>query len=301
MMTPAQILSVANKPSKDNGYKTTDRERREAIVEFVAAHCPQYELLHDGLISLIFKHKDLEPALERGERLLVVSSHMDEVYTVPCFHVDHDASTHPKNHLGLSEAWRGTFDNSATNTAALHAMHTGSLPPSALVAFEGNEEGGMDDDDTDISGVGVYEVMTICKHYEPKWGPISLVVVLDVTPYMGGQAHFTLENYFVGRQDPRRLSFKDKRALIEEALRALPGTPNIHDDHPEAGEDSSWSYDEHKVNVISLCMPVMFVGRRQDFEDSNGQIIFKATFPAFTEALVTLTRHMSALGVAPRA
>lgn len=299
-MNYAELLKVVNVSSKDCGYRTTDPARRRAIVELVAANCPQYELLHDGLISLIFKHKELEPALARGERLLLVSSHLDEVYPVPCFHVDHDAAAHPKNRLGLSEAWRGTFDNSSTNAALLHAMLHGALPPSALVAFEGDEEGGMDDDD-DMSGRGVYEVMTICKHYEPKWGPLSLVVVLDVTPFMGGQAHLTIENYFVGRsanpRDPRRLSFPSKQALLNEVLRALPGVPNIHDDHPEAAPDSSWDYDEHKVSVLSLCMPVMFVGR-ESFEDPRGQIIFKDTPPAYIEALVTLTRHMSALGVA---
>lgn len=309
-MSYPEVLSAVNVSSKDNGYRTTDPTRRRALIALVAARCPQYELLHDGMISLIFKHKELEPALAGGAPLLLISSHLDEVYPVPCFHVDHDAATHPKNRLGLSEAWRGTFDNSSTNAAVLEAMRQGALPPSALVAFEGNEEGGMDsddDDDDDVSGRGVYEVMAVCKHYEPKWGPLALVVVLDVTPFKGGAAHYTLENYFAhsARQTaPQapvapRLRFPSKRALLDEALRALPGTPNIDDDQPDAGPDSSWDYDEHQVNVLSLCMPVMFMGRSKAFDDRSGQIIFKDTPPAYIQALVTLTRHMSALPTAP--
>lgn len=290
-MNYTEILEKVNISSKDNGYFTTVADRRLAIVDIVKRHCPSYELFYDGRISLIFRHKNFEAALQKQRNLILISSHFDETYSVPCFHEQFDASIFKKNKL-ISQALRGTFDNSATNAALLCAMLSNELPKSALVVFEGNEEG---NDENELSGMGVYEAMVVIKHYQAQWKQaLSLALVLDVTGYKGGKNHYTLENYFVADSGEQRLRFRNEESLLREALTALPDTPSKH--HNKADEDSAWTYDEHNVNTISLCLPLLFDGD-EDFEDPRGQILLTDSGSIYTNAIIQLAKHFSSLSV----
>lgn len=120
-MTYSELLQQLTVESQDNGEVFTRTNRLERIKSLL--HDSSYELLYAGKLALIYGKKGVTPAKAR----LLVSSHIDTVYT-HCFCEETD--TH----------WKGTFDNSATNTALIQLMLENKIGDHVLIAFTGDEE-----------------------------------------------------------------------------------------------------------------------------------------------------------------
>lgn len=149
-MTYSELLPLLTVESKDNGEIFTQTRRLEQIKSLLQ-HSP-YEVLYEGKLSIIYGKKAVTPAKAR----LLVSSHIDTVYD-RCFCEESD------------NCWKGTFDNSATNTALVQLMLENKIGDPVLIAFTGDEE---------IESRGAQEVKR--WFHQQTWHP-QAILVLDVT------------------------------------------------------------------------------------------------------------------------
>ena len=209
------ILQTVTVDCKDNGecFTVTDRV---AVVERVLEKT-EYKLISRQPLALLYAKR---PLCE-GERVLLISSHIDCVYS-RCFCTDEG------DHL------RGTFDNSFTNAALLLNMVQDRLPDNVVVAFTGNEE-------SDSQGA-VQAVVALGQ----MGCEVAAALVLDVTNegWESG-ALFTLENdlgidILTGYNIISSLeAFSGKFAFKHNAL-----------------PDESWDYADYGIPSITLCVPV---------------------------------------------
>lgn len=163
-MTYSELLPLLTVESKDNGEIFTQTRRLEQIKSLLQ-HSP-YEVLYEGKLSIIYGKKAVTPAKAR----LLVSSHIDTVYD-RCFCEESD------------NCWKGTFDNSATNTALVQLMLENKIGDPVLIAFTGDEE---------IESRGAQEVKR--WFHQQTWHP-QAILVLDVTNEGWDDAvSFTIEN-----------------------------------------------------------------------------------------------------------
>ena len=209
------ILQTVTVDCKDNGecFTVTDRV---AVVERMLEKTDYKLISHQPLALLYAKHP-----LHEGDRVLLISSHIDCVYP-RCFCADE------------GDCLRGTFDNSFTNAAVLWAMINNTLPDNVVVAFTGNEE-------SDSQGA----VQTVVALGQMGCA-VAAALVLDVTNegWESG-ASFTLENdlgidILTGYNIISSLEKYDGRFAFKH--NALP--------------DESWDYADYGIPSLTLCVPV---------------------------------------------
>ncbi len=209
------ILQAVTVDCKDNGECFTVTDRVAAVERIIER--TNYKLISRQPLALLYAKR----TLHEGERVLLVSSHIDCVYS-RCFCTDE------------GDCLRGTFDNSFTNAALLWAMINGALPDNVVVAFTGNEE-------RDSQGA-VQTVVALGQ----MGCEVAAALVLDVTNegWESG-ALFTLENdlgidILTGYNIISSLEKYDGRFAFKH--NALP--------------DESWDYADYGIPSLSLCMPV---------------------------------------------
>ena len=209
------ILKAVTVDCKDNGecFTVTDRV---AVVESLLKNT-DYKLIARQPLALLYAKREIR----EGDRVLLISSHIDCVYG-GCFCNDD------------GDSLRGTFDNSFTNAAVLWNMLQNNFPDNVVVAFTGNEE-------SDSQGA-VQTVVALGQ----MGCEVAAALVLDVTNegWESG-ALFTLENdlgidVLTGynlisslEQYAGRFAFKHN---------ALP--------------DESWDYADYGIPSLTLCVPV---------------------------------------------
>ena len=209
------ILQAVTVDCKDNGeyFTVTDRV---AVVERMLEKT-EYKLISRQPLALLYAKRQVC----EGDRLLLISSHVDCVYS-RCFCTDE------------GDCLRGTFDNSFTNAAVLWAMINGALSDNVVVAFTGNEE-------SDSQGA-VQTVVALGQ----MGCEVAAALVLDVTNegWESG-ALFTLENdlgidILKGYNLISSLEHYDGRFAFKH--NALP--------------DESWDYADYGIPSLTFCVPV---------------------------------------------
>ncbi|MBQ5752145.1 MAG: hypothetical protein IIV89_04785, partial [Bacteroidaceae bacterium] len=109
-----ELLKAVTVDCKDDGTAFVVSRRLEVIERLLDA--TPYRLVAREPLALLFAKK----TLNKGDRLLLISSHIDCVYS-RCFCADEGGCL------------RGTFDNSFTNAAVLWAMINNTLPDNVVV------------------------------------------------------------------------------------------------------------------------------------------------------------------------
>ena len=219
---------------RDNGEAFTCTDRLDRIASLLRGTAYR-QIPADGLFHLYGKRMPREVS----GPVTVISSHADcHMDITRCFSRMEDAE-----HL------RGTYDNLATNAAAVSLMLGGSLPQNVFFAFTGDEEDDM---------TGTIELARYLRREKIQ----ARIIVLDVTE-MGWAEHadFTIENNFWTEAMGKAVA----RCAEESgyAWRFVPANP---DDVPayipraavipeEAWCDESWEYDEAEIPCFSLCIP----------------------------------------------
>ena len=257
------ILDQIMRLNRDDGQRFTKTDRLDEIQRLLWDS--RYRRVNpQGLFHLYAKR----PLDRLEEPIVLVSSHADcEAGITRCF--CEDAGD------GLL---RGTFDNAATNAAALSLMLEDTLPDTVLVAFTGDEE---------EDSHGVIQTVRFLRSQRVK---INMAVVLDVTD-MGWREHagFTVENNFWDDARGRRVI--ERVAHVPAEWRFVPEDP---DDVPsyvppervipvEAEADESWDLDELDVPCFSLCLPV-----EGDMHSDRGVLARRASFYAYRSALASI-------------
>ena len=210
-----EILSAVTVDCKDDGKEFVVSDRIAVIERLLQGSA--YKLVAREPLALLFAKR----VPQEGEKMLLVSSHIDCVYD-NCFCADE------------GDCLRGTFDNSFTNAALLWNMLHDRLPDNVVVAFTGNEEG-------DSQGA-VQTVVALGR----MGCEVASALVLDVTNegWESG-ASFTLENdlgidILTGYNIISALEKYDGRFAFKH--NALP--------------DESWDYADYGIPSLTLCVPV---------------------------------------------
>lgn len=126
----------------------------------------------------------------------------------------------------------GTFDNSATNAAALYLMLEANLPMNVLVAFTGNEEHGMR---------GAAE---LDKFLVSQLGTHPFYLTLDVTNIGYKKKQYSIENTF---------SLPEEN--IQDLIQICKGTGYNGYLYPQALADESYEYSRLGAKCCSFCVP----------------------------------------------
>ena len=210
-----EILSAVTVDCKDDGKEFVVSDRIAVIERLLQGSA--YKLVAREPLALLFAKR----VPQEGEKMLLVSSHIDCVYD-NCFCADE------------GDCLRGTFDNSFTNAALLWNMLHDRLPDNVVVAFTGNEEG-------DSQGA-VQTVVALGR----MGCEVASALVLDVTNEgWDSGASFTLENdlgidILTGYNIISSLEKYDGRFAFKH--NALP--------------DESWDYADYGIPSLTLCVPV---------------------------------------------
>lgn len=212
-------------PSHDDGIEFTDPTRLNAIREMLLG--AGYAPLAERPLAYLYRHRDFSP----DRPFVLVSCHIDSASGRHWLEVEANTIS-------------GSLDNCACNGALVHAMRQGRLPAQAVVAFTGDEEDESRGADQAMQVLGQLGL-------RPR---LVMVICLDVTEE-GYPGHaVTAENYFVANPQPwPQLQVGRKREFGQLLAGMVPGILLVPDDEAEA--DEAWQYDEHNVNVFSLCMP----------------------------------------------
>ena len=237
------LLTAITVDCKDNGecFTVTDRV---AVIERLLAGSGYMQVASLPLALLYAKR-----ALREGDRVLLISSHIDCVYG-NCFCVDE------------GDSLCGTFDNSFTNAALLWCMLGGQLPDNVVVAFTGNEE-------SDSRGA-----LQVAAELGRVGCDVAAALVLDVTNE--GSEHgalFALEND-LGIDILTGYSIV---ASLEEYCGRFAFKHN-------ALPDESWDYADSGIPSISLCVPV--VG---DLHSDAGVLLRKESALEYCSVLARLS------------
>lgn len=210
-----EILSAVTVDCKDDGKEFVVSDRIAVIERLLQGSA--YKLVAREPLALLFAKR----VPQEGEKMLLVSSHIDCVYD-NCFCADE------------GDCLRGTFDNSFTNAALLWNMLHDRLLDNVVVAFTGNEEG-------DSQGA-VQTVVALGR----MGCEVASALVLDVTNEgWDSGASFTLENdlgidILTGYNIISSLEKYDGRFAFKH--NALP--------------DESWDYADYGIPSLTLCVPV---------------------------------------------
>lgn len=254
------ILVRVMRLCRDNGRKFTQTDRLDEIRRLLEGS--RYRRVDPRGLFHLYSALPLERI---AGPVVLVTSHVDCAAGISrCF--CEDAGD------GLL---RGTFDNAATNAAAVSVMLNRPLPDNVLFAFTGDEE---------EDSLGIAEAVGFLRSEKIA---IDLAVVLDVTDRgWDERAGFTVENNFWDDRIGKRVI--DRLARLEARWRFVPEDP---DEVPpyvppelvipeEADPDESWELDELDVRCFSLCLPV-----RGEMHGDRGVLARKASFAEYCEAL----------------
>lgn len=210
-----EILSAVTVDCKDDGKGFVVSDRIAVIERLLQGSA--YKLVAREPLALLFAKR----VPQEGEKILLVSSHIDCVYN-NCFCSED------------GEYYKGNFDNSFGNAAVLLCMLNGVLPDNVVVAFTGDEE---------KDSHGVYQTLEALKKYGCE---LSCAIVQDVTN-VGWEsgALFTIENDC----GIDLITAYNMVSLLE------PYNGRFAFRH-FAEPDESWGYAECGVPCFTLCAPV---------------------------------------------
>lgn len=243
-------------PSADDGHQFTRTDRLLRIQS--ALKESDYILFGEMPLANVYSRREYSAE----KPTVLISAHIDSLYGEYF------------TRQGEREI-AGTFDNSACNAVALYLMLKQSLPTQVLVAFTGDEEN---------DSVGADQTIQILQRREASFSKLELVITLDLTEESFACSHFTVENYFIERQNgDSLLRFARKRELKDYLTGILNNPPCIKDAEP----DESWQYDEYDLNCFTLCLPCRAMG--EDMHDDCGVVIQTDSFLQYAEALKRVT------------
>lgn len=209
------ILKAVTVDCKDNGecFTVTDRV---AVVEHLLENTDYKPVVRKPLALLYAKR-----GLGEGDRVLLISSHIDCVYN-SCFCNDE------------GDCLRGTFDNSFGNAAALWNMIHDRLPDNVVVAFTGDEE-------RDSRGA-----LQVVEALGEMGVEVTTALVQDVTN-VGWEsgALFTIENDL-------GIDILTGYNIISSLEQYCGRFAFKHNALP----DESWDYADCGIPSLSLCVPV---------------------------------------------
>jgi len=254
----ALIRQVVNLtvPCADDGCRFVCRDRLDIITTELEGS--RYVLLDNRPLAYVYRHMEYDPA----KPTLLISNHIDSLYD------QYFASS-------VDGIIRGTLDNSACNAVAVDLIKRGALPPQALIAFTGDEEG---------DSAGVDQTIEILRTHGSTFWNLELAISLDLTEESYGCSDFTIENYFIeSLHNDALLKFFRKRELKSYLNHILTNPTFVKD-----GEaDESWQYDEYDLNCFTLCLPCALLGN--DMHDDSGVMIRSDSLKAFASALQKVT------------
>lgn len=214
------VLQEMQRPCYDNGKKFTETAKLDRIHQLLAK-TPYYQHGLQGKLVRLYSKMSLS-SLPR-ENLLVISTHIDFVKNIRKPFVQVSAT---------DNMLHGTFDNSATNAAALYLMMTDALPDNVIVAFTGNEESGMR---------GAAELDGFLTS---QLGVSPFYLALDVTDIGFKKKQFSIENTFSLSKDCR-----DELVKIAQEMKYQGYL------YPKALPDEAYAYAGRGARSCSLCVP----------------------------------------------
>ena len=253
-----QIIRDTTIPCTDNGVVFTNTARLDFIQNTLSTS--NYSCFAEPPLARLYKHKNFRDSCP----FIVISCHIDSIYeSYYCERSGHEL--------------RGTFDNSACNAIALHAMLEDQLGVQAVICFTGDEE------DESRGADQVVEALM-------KLGLIQnlkMVITMDLTEESFGRS-FTAENVFEKKHpgDEALFEFLTRRDLRNYVEALIPGIRVIKNGDP----DESWQYDEHDLNCFSFCLPCRLLG--EDMHDSIGVAL---TFESILEYATALNELVVAI------
>lgn len=246
-------------PCSDDGNSFIHTERLDLIRSSLADSI--YECIAGMPLAKLYRHRDFCT----GKPAMLISCHIDSIYD------EYHAS------VGNGEL-TGTFDNSACNAVTVEAMLQGLLPPQVLISFTGDEE---------YDSGGVDQTVEFLRQ-DNVLDDLELVIVLDLTEEHYRSSHFTIENYFVRREDAHGLlRFRGRRELKTYLRSMIDSAIFVKDAEP----DESWQYDEYDMNCLTFCLPCRLLG--EDMHDDVGVAILEESPAQYLNALVQLTNSVN--------
>jgi len=264
------ILEKANTPSMDDGKCFTESERLDNIKKLLLES--NYVLLKDSGLSFIYQHKKHK----KNKPVILLSCHIDSLYS--------------KYHLcNFNETEiLGTFDNSICNAALIYLMVKNKLPANAIIAFTGDEE-------NECRGAKE-TIESIRDKYDFLWQNLELVIVLDITSEGYDNCPFTIENYFVRKNqtDNARLRFSSKDGFKDHLREKLTQQGHVKFIGEDADPDETWEYDKFDLNCFTFCFPARSHPDNDTTDvgywmhDDKGMLIKKENTVKYPEALSTL-------------
>ena len=218
------MLASMQLPCYDNGSVFTNTEKLDKVREILRNKTyTEQDKPYLETVGNLFRLYSRKPVEELDpSTAIVISTHADFVKQIrkPFVKGDSDGSL------------LGTFDNSATNAAALYLLYEGQLPDNVLVAFTGNEESGMR---------GAAE---LDYYLSQMLGGHPFYMTLDVTDNNYGESHFTLENCF-------SMSKKE----IGELVDVIQASGIRGYGYPRALPDEAYRYANLGAHSCSICVP----------------------------------------------
>lgn len=214
-----ELLRRVQLPCYDDGKRFTETAKLDAIRMILSNNPYSAIRVEDDLFHLYSKQpfKLLDPA-----HVVVISTHADFVPNI----------RKPFAELKSDGVLLGTFDNSATNAAAVSLMLSDALPNNVIVAFTGNEESGMRGADA------------LDKFLTSQFGCHPFYLTLDVTNIGFGEKQFSIEN-----------TFSLPAEALDEIIRFAKSTGLKGYLYPEALADESYAYTRNGAMGCSLCVP----------------------------------------------
>jgi hypothetical protein len=255
----ALLLRVAELtvPCTDDGARFVQTDRLERIRAALAGS--PFRCLGDLPLAAIYCHRSFQPA----RPTVLVSNHIDSVY---------------RRYFCASQGTeiKGTLDNSACNAVAVELMLADVLPVQTLVAFTGDEE---------EDAAGVDQTLSFLQEHQSIFWNLEVVIVLDVTEEFYETEHFTVENYFIERENQGSyLRFGRRREFKQYLIDMLGRKPAlVKDSEP----DESWQYEDHDLNCFLFGLPCRLLGA--DMHDDDGLAVLQDSLAVYAETLVRLT------------
>ena len=233
----SSLLKTVTVDNKDDGEKFILTDRLDALKGLLEKS--DYSLLREGKLSAIYGKRPLA-----GEEIVLVSTHIDCVYT-SCFCEEE------------GDFYKGTFDNSLTNTAVVYNMLHNRFGDHVVVAFTGDEE--------KDSG-GALEVINYLINQTDCIVRFALVTDVTNEGWEAG-APFSIENDL-------GIDLFTAHNLVETL------SPYLFSYVHQAEPDESWDYDSVRFPTLSLCAPVL-----GDLHGDEGMLARQKAMPTYCEVL----------------
>lgn len=248
MNTLGELLCLLTTDCKDDGCSFTVKERLE-LIEALLEETPYKPVAREPLAVIYSKDE-----LHAGRDVVLVSSHVDSVY---------------ENYFCSDEGdcFRGTFDNSFSNAAALWSMINGKFADNVAIAFTGDEE-------KDSQGA----VQAVCALGKIGCN-ISFALVQDVTN-VGWEsgALFAIEN-------DSNIDILTAHSLISSLEQYSGRFAFCHNAEP----DESWDYADYGIPCLTLSAPVC-----GNLHGEEGVLLRKESAAEYCNALSLLANLMAA-------